>query len=440
MSHTVFAKVCRQILATVAVIVLSGGTGFAATKKFGAWLVVDAKSGQVLASHNPNRPWYPASLTKMMTAYVTFQAIKDGRITLKSPVTVSARARKQPPSKMGFKVGTLMTVDNALKMLIVKSANDIAMAIAESVGGSEANFIADMNRTAKRLGMSESHFANPHGLPNPRQIVTARDMAILARALIRDFPQHRHYFRIMALRHGRSYLRAHNPLLNRVRGTDGMKTGFICNAGLNLVATVTRNGRTMISVVLGARSGLERAVVSKMLIENAFARRPQPGRTTMAALATQHSRGSLPQNGYCKKVTRPTGEELEAMYSSKSLSATFLASAGMRYAAGDRDGHIVVPTVDRKAKRKRGKRGRRDYFTKLVGRPIHPVRPVRVFLGLPSNPKLTRSLPKPTPSPRREASGSRDSADLAVKPIDGAGDDTSEKRAGGIPFPKRAKP
>ena len=253
MSGTVFSRVSR-LASLTAIIGLTVGltaANAATPRQFGAWLVVDVQSGKVLGSHDPVRPWYPASLTKLMTAYVTFEAIKAGRISLKSRVLVSQAARAQPPSKMGFKVGTIMTVDNALKMVIVRSANDISVALAEAVGGKEEKFIAEMNRTARILGMTHTRFANPHGLPDPRQVTSARDMAILARALIRRFPEHMHYFRISAIRHGRRTLRSRNPLLNRVRGVDGMKTGFICNSGLNLVASATRNGRTLVSVRSG---------------------------------------------------------------------------------------------------------------------------------------------------------------------------------------------
>jgi D-alanyl-D-alanine carboxypeptidase len=160
---------------------------------------------------------------------------------------------------MGFPPGTTVTLDNAIKMLMVKSANDIAVVIAEGVGGSVEKFADLMNSHAKRIGMTQSSFVNPNGLPDDRQISSARDMAILARALIREFPQHDLYWHIPAIKFGKRVLRNYNRLIDRYRGADGMKTGFICASGFNLVASATRNGRRLIAVVLGAPSSPVRA-------------------------------------------------------------------------------------------------------------------------------------------------------------------------------------
>jgi D-alanyl-D-alanine carboxypeptidase len=219
-----------------------------------AFILVDADQGTVLANHAADALWYPASLSKLMTAYVTFAALKSGRVKPTSPVIVSQNALDQPPSKMGFKVGTVMTLDNALKMLLVKSANDIAVAIAEAIGGRESAFIATMNDTAVRLGMSSTHYDNPHGLPDPGQVTTARDMAVLASAIWTDFPEYRSYLGIPAIKSGKKVLTSENRLLERYRGTNGMKTGFTCSAGYNLVASATRGGQTFIAVVLGENS------------------------------------------------------------------------------------------------------------------------------------------------------------------------------------------
>src|SRR5262249_35437483 len=152
--------------------------------------LVDAESGRVLHAENATQPWYPASITKIMTTYVTLRAIKEGRVTLDKLLAVSHVAAAQSPVKMGFPVGTTVTVDNALKMLMVKSANDMAVVLAEGVGGSVENFSALMNRHAARLGMTQSNFVNPNGLPADEQITSARDMAILARTVIKEFPEY----------------------------------------------------------------------------------------------------------------------------------------------------------------------------------------------------------------------------------------------------------
>ncbi|HEX2256071.1 MAG TPA: D-alanyl-D-alanine carboxypeptidase family protein, partial [Afifellaceae bacterium] len=203
----------------------------------GPYLVADVTTGAVFEHHDALRPWYPASTTKMMTAYVTFRAVEAGEITLQSPVRISENAAAQPPSKMGFKPGAVLTVDNALKIIMVKSANDIALALAEAVGGSEEGFARRMNAEARRLGMSRSRFVNPHGLPDPRQVTTARDMALLARALLLELPQYRSYYNIPAIQFGSNVMQNFNSLVSRYPGTTGMKTGFICSSGFNLVAS-----------------------------------------------------------------------------------------------------------------------------------------------------------------------------------------------------------
>ena len=235
-----------------------------------AKLLIEASTGKVLFSENATYPWYPASVTKLMTTYTTLRAIKDGKISLDTLLTVSRNAAAQQPTKMGFKVGTRVTVDNALKMLLVKSANDMAVTIAEGVGGSISGFADMMNANARRLGMSQSNFVNPNGLPADNHVTSARDLAILARALITEFPDYDSYWHIHSIRYGNRILHNYNSLLDRYPGADGMKTGFICSSGYNLVASATRNGRRLIAVVLGAYSGATRSQEAAQLLERGF--------------------------------------------------------------------------------------------------------------------------------------------------------------------------
>jgi D-alanyl-D-alanine carboxypeptidase len=237
-----------------------------------AMLLIEADSGRVLHAENATHPWYPASVTKIMTAYVALQAVKERRLTLDSLLTVSARAASQAPSKMGFKPGTQLTLDNALKMLMVKSANDVAVVIAEGVSGSVEKFSEEMNQTSARLGMTQSSWVNPNGLPAEDQISSARDLAILARATLRDFPEYEMYWRIPGIKFGKRVMRNYNSLIGRYPGADGMKTGFICASGFNLVATATRNGKRLIAVVLGSPSGPVRAAKTASLLERGFNR------------------------------------------------------------------------------------------------------------------------------------------------------------------------
>jgi D-alanyl-D-alanine carboxypeptidase len=233
-------------------------------------VVIDVASGQILQQDQPTASWYPASLTKLMTAYVALNAVRQRRIDLDTPLVVSPRATRMSPSKMGFRVGAEVTLRNALVMLMVKSANDIAVTIAEGVSGSVEAFADEMNRASASLGMQESHWVNPNGLPDSRQVTSARDLAILGRALLLDFPEHAWLYNIGAMRIGARIMPTHNGLLGRYPGADGMKTGFTCPAGFNLVASATHGGQRLIAVVLGAPSAAARTAKAAALLDRAF--------------------------------------------------------------------------------------------------------------------------------------------------------------------------
>jgi D-alanyl-D-alanine carboxypeptidase len=235
-----------------------------------ATLIVEADSGKVLHAEHATYPWYPASTTKLMTMYLTLKAVKDRRLTLDTPLPVSANAVAQAPSKMGFAAGTTVTVDNALKMIMVKSANDISVVLAEGVAGSIEKFADEMNAASRRLGMTQSSWVNPNGLPADEQITSARDMAILARAILRELPEYEMYWSIPAIKFGRRVMRNTNGLIGRYPDADGMKTGFICASGFNVVATATRGGRKLIVVVFGSRSGTVRSEKAAQLFEKGF--------------------------------------------------------------------------------------------------------------------------------------------------------------------------
>jgi D-alanyl-D-alanine carboxypeptidase len=235
-----------------------------------ALLVVEADTGKVLHAENATTPWYPASVTKLMTAYVTLKAIKEGRISLDTLYTVSPIAASQSPSKMGFKPGTQVTVDNAMKMMMVKSANDMAVVLAEGLDGSIEKFADEMNRNADRLGMTQTHYVNPNGLPAEGHVTSARDLAILARAILRDLPEYEYFVHIPAIKFGRRITRNFNSLIGRYPGADGMKTGFICASGYNLVASATHDNKRLIAIVLGASSSSMRAYKAAQLLERGF--------------------------------------------------------------------------------------------------------------------------------------------------------------------------
>jgi D-alanyl-D-alanine carboxypeptidase len=255
----------------------------ASTAAANPYMLVDATTGRVLESQEAFAKWYPASLTKLMTTYVTFRAIQSGQITLNTPVVMTKHSASQPPAKMYFKPGDTMTLDNALKMMLVKSANDLAVAVAETVGGSEPAFVTRMNAEAARLGMTTSHFVNANGLPKKGQYSTARDLAIVSVALRRDFPQYAGYFSLEGFTNGVKNVPNINLLIGRFDGADGMKTGFICAAGFNQIGSATRNGHTLIAVVLGANSLAERADDAANLLEKGFTSQ-FPGNDTLRSL------------------------------------------------------------------------------------------------------------------------------------------------------------
>lgn len=233
-------------------------------------LLFDMSNGKVLYAEDADRLWYPASLTKIMTAYVVFDALKRGNITLETKLVSTETAAKEPPSKIGLPIGAEISMELGLRALIIKSANDVAVMLAESVSGNKDAFIVRMNETARRLGMSRTHFVNPNGLPVPGQVTTARDLARLAIAVQRDFPEHAHYWKTPYLRIGKRRLRSHNSLLRTFEGADGIKTGFICDSGFNIVASATRDGRRLVAVVLGSPSAKDRGVRAQDLLEHGF--------------------------------------------------------------------------------------------------------------------------------------------------------------------------
>jgi D-alanyl-D-alanine carboxypeptidase len=304
-----------------------------------AHLLIEADTGKVLEAENATYPWYPASVTKLMTAYVTLKAVKEGRITLDTLVTVSPVAASQSPSKMGFRPGTQLTVDNALKMMLVKSANDMAVVLAEGVGGSIDGFSALMNENAQRLGMTQTSYVNPNGLPADGQITSARDLAILARAIIRDLPEYEYFVHIPSIRFGRKVTQNFNKLIGRYPGADGFKTGFICASGYNLVGSATRNGKRLIAVVLGASSGQMRAVRAAQMLERGFANNAlawlRPSLGTVDNLAPIDASPPNLRDEMCSgKRHKPASDEDEDTVASSGGSSTGGESSLTFFAAG----------------------------------------------------------------------------------------------------------
>ena len=372
----------RAMLGLTAALALS-----AASARATPYLVVDADSDQVLMQNEATAPWYPASLTKLMTVYVALNAVRDGKLTLDTPLIMSARAARMPPSKMGFRPGTEVTLDNALKMLMVKSPNDVAVMVAEGVSGSVEAFANDMNETAQRLGLHESHFVNPNGLHNPAHVSSARDMAIIARALLRDFPDHADLFDIGAIQLGGQYIPNHNGLLGRYPGADGMKTGFTCPAGFNVVASANNHGRRLIVVVLGAPTARSRNQEAADLFDRGFA---MNGGASLESLPT----GSGPAPNMRADVCLHRNAAAIAAIEDEEIFAPAQGTAGLAgggllplpFAA------LLTPVTQPR--------------TQLSAQRIH-FDPVRVYVGPAPGWKGPALGARPTPGERAEAAGAK---------------------------------
>jgi D-alanyl-D-alanine carboxypeptidase len=233
-----------------------------------AEIVVDANSGRTLYARNENELRHPASITKVMTLYMLFEQLEHGRLRLDSDLRVSAHAAAQAPTKLGLRPGQTISVDDAIKAVVTRSANDIAVAIAETIGGDEDSFIDMMTRKAHSIGMSRTHFANASGLPNDAQVTTASDLAVLGRAIQDRFPRYYHYFSTHAFYYAGATIMNHNHLLDRIEGMDGIKTGYTRASGFNLLTSVKRNGHYIVAVVLGGSSASARDKIMADLIED----------------------------------------------------------------------------------------------------------------------------------------------------------------------------
>jgi D-alanyl-D-alanine carboxypeptidase len=262
-SHLVLSLLVALLLAVQLAAPADANPRFAA-------VVVDAKSGKVVFSRNPDATRYPASLTKIMTLYLVFEDLKAGKITLDTKLPVSAHAAGEPPSKIGLKPGQSIRVEDAIKVLITKSANDVAAVVGEALSGSVPAFAERMTRKARELGMTRTTFHNASGLPHAKQVTTARDMATLGLRIQRDFPEMFSVFSLRSYSYGGHAYRNHNGLLGKVSGMDGIKTGYIRASGFNLTASVERDHKRIVAVVMGGRTAATRNEYMARLIEDMF--------------------------------------------------------------------------------------------------------------------------------------------------------------------------
>lgn len=260
----------------------------------GPSLLFDPATGEVLSQDRAGEPWYPASLSKLMTAYVVFHKLREGAMKLDRDLMVSELAASMPPSKIGVKPGKAVSTDFALQSLLVYSANDMAYVLAEGASVTYQLFVREMNAAARKLGMTGTHFVNPNGLHEPRQITTARDIGILVSALLREFPEHAHYFSQPHVAVGKRKLSNRNSLIRQMKDADGLKTGFVCNSGFNLAASATRNGRKLVSIVFGASSGKARADIAQAMLNKGFGLKPEAPLPKLEGIANQHQGDLVP--------------------------------------------------------------------------------------------------------------------------------------------------
>ncbi|MNU64582.1 D-alanyl-D-alanine carboxypeptidase DacF precursor [compost metagenome] len=245
-------------------------------------ILVDVRTGEVLYGEDASQSWHPASLTKLMTANLAFKAVREGRMSDLTPIVMTEHAASVPPSRLGIPPGHGLMLGDALRIMLTRSMNDVATAIGENLAGSEPSFAAAMNEEAARLGMKGTHFANASGLPDPSQVSTAEDLAILARHIIREYPERMPLFSIPELSVAGKTFRNTNGLIGRYAGADGMKTGYVCSSGFNLVSTASRDGRRLLSVVLGAPNPRQREMASSQMLDYGF-KKPQASEVTLSS-------------------------------------------------------------------------------------------------------------------------------------------------------------
>ena len=294
-----------------------------------AAIVVDANSGEVLYDKRADNPRYPASITKVMTMYLAFEALAEGRLKPTDRITISPRAAAQQPTKLGLRAGETISVDDAMRAVAVKSANDMAVALAEKIGGTESRFAELMTVRARELGMNNTRFTNASGLPDSRQVTTARDLAVLSRAVMRDYPQYYSYFSQRQFSYRGHTMRNHNKLLGQMPGVDGIKTGFTNASGFNLAASAVRDGHRLIAVVLGGSSGAWRDDnVEDLLLTgfNVIKRRGMGEKLTIAHNMFE------PQSSGGYKILRAPTEQGDAEQEGMTIQLTNNPAAGTKYA------------------------------------------------------------------------------------------------------------
>lgn len=328
--------VCLGAVLTGLLVVLpnSAEAGKYTRKNKYASIVMEADSGHILNEINADKKLYPASLTKMMTLYLTFDALKAGKLHKNTYIRASWRGVSQPPSTLGLKSGEAIRVENAILALVTKSANDVAVTLAEAIAGSEKAFAHKMTKKAQELGMSRTNFVNASGLHSRKQYSTAHDMAVLAKSLMNDHKEYYHYFKTPSFKYKGLTFKNHNALMKTYKGMDGLKTGYIRASGFNLASSVTRNGKRVIGVVFGGKTSRARNMIMAHLLDKGF--------TKLSKLNVR----SLKQHEMAKRIpTKRPGADIEPV----AMVASVGTMSGIEPASGaDReDAFVSESLIDR---------------------------------------------------------------------------------------------
>lgn len=305
-----------------------------------AEIVIEASTGYILAEKNANKRLYPASLTKMMTLYMAFDALESGTLSKNKRIPVSKHAAGQEPSSLGLRAGESIRVEDAILGIVTKSANDAAAALGEALGGTETRFARKMTQKAKELGMQNTRFVNASGLFHPEQVTTARDMSILAQALMRDHPRHYRYFSTMSFSYrGKTYVN-HNRLMNTYRGMDGLKTGYVYASGFNLAASATRNGTRLIGVVFGGKTAGSRNQTMARLLDKGFERVAD---VRVAYAIQQSPKTFAAYRDPAKRIA--SVKPAEVVFENPGASVPQFNSMGLRVDQGDADLDDIKPAA-----------------------------------------------------------------------------------------------
>ena len=343
----------RTVTALLALFLFSALISSTGHAKYASF-VVDAGDGKVRHSVNADTRNFPASLTKLMTLYLLFEAVDDGRLKMTSRMTVSRRAERQPASRLGLRRGSSIAVRDAIMALIIKSANDVAVVVSETLADTERKFALIMTAKARRLGMSRTTFRNASGLPHRGQLSTARDMATLARSIIRDFPHYYHLFSETRFAHGDRTYRSRNKLLKNFAGAEGMKTGYIRASGFNLVTSVKRDGHRIVGVIFGGNSPKARDRQMRRLLTRAFTKQQaENGKGTK--VVAQNTSKRTKRNAIRKRVPPPAandvwGIQVGAFFKKKPAHSAALA-ASKRLPKLLRNGEVVVTPLQKSRNR-----------------------------------------------------------------------------------------